>query len=168
MTRRTPVKPPDWPTGDSGLYCLLLHLPRRLRLRAGRLEPAVIEPGMLIYVGRARRNLFARLARHMRQRKPRRWHVDYLFPVAEPVGAFVLGGEPVTECDLAQRLSERGGVQRIVRSFGASDCRCSGHLLWAPTVPVGDDGRPDSRFRVAGARYFERVVWTPRGGRQYP
>ncbi|NIA21874.1 MAG: DUF123 domain-containing protein [Anaerolineaceae bacterium] len=162
---RSSLRPPRWPDSDCGHYCLLLYLPRRLYLRAGRLSGVHVEPGFAIYVGRAKRNLFARLARHMRRRKPRRWHIDYLFPAATAVGAFVLGEADLTECRIADRLARRANVRRIIPGFGASDCRCRGHLLWMPALGAKQrlDGPGLANFKppfhMAGSKFFQATAW---------
>ena len=165
MKTRGSLKPARWPASDAGSYCLLLHLPKRMFLKAGRLAGASVESGLVLYAGRARRNLFARLARHMRRRKPRRWHIDYLFPAAVPLGAFVFDGEKLSECDIAERLSRRADVRRIIPRFGASDCRCQGHLLWLPDSAwktrsgAGGNGNTNPPFHMAGSSFFQASVW---------
>ncbi|MBN2581427.1 MAG: GIY-YIG nuclease family protein [Planctomycetes bacterium] len=161
---RSRLLPPSWPQDDSGFYCLLLHVPRPIYLTAGRLSGTHVEPGFALYVGRARKNLFARLARHMRRRKPRRWHIDYFFPAATPLGAFVLTDGGLSECAIADRLARRPAVRRIIPGFGASDCRCKGHLLWMPAgkAPVAT-GLQKVEFRpplhLAGAAFFPAATW---------
>jgi len=165
MTARGSLKPPRWPADDAGVYCLLLNLPRRILLKAGRLDGVTVEPGYVLYVGRARRNLFARLARHMRRRKPRRWHIDYLFPAAIPLGAFVFASKPPSECDIALRLSRRANVRRIIPGFGSSDCRCPGHLLWMPDTSTNRQAQPANGsamsppFHLAGSAFFQASAW---------
>lgn len=158
MSSRGILKPPRWPVEDSGAYCLLLRLPEPMRVNAGRLDGVTVEAGLVIYVGRARRNLFARVARHMRRRKPRRWHIDYLFPAAEPVGVFIFAGDVPGECEIASRLASRTAVRRVIPGFGASDCRCAGHLLWiAERRVTSADGVPP--IAVRGATYFPASAW---------
>lgn len=163
MTRRGRLKPPRWPAGDGGQYVLLLYLPRRLYLEAGRLSGVHVEPGFVFYVGRARRNLFARLARHMRRRKPRRWHIDYLFPAAIPLGAWVFAGDEPAECEIADRIERRNEVRRIIPGFGASDCRCKGHLLWAsgenPLDGLSEVQRIKPPVHFAGSKFFDASAW---------
>ncbi len=159
MTKRNPAKPEGWPAKDRGVYCLVLRLGRTLRVKPGRLGEARLEPGFLLYVGRARRNLFARLARHVRRDKPRRWHVDYLFPAVRPMGAFVSFGLGPRECELASRLERQPGIRKIVKGFGASDCRCSGHLLrTSGKQACGTASGPMLPSAITGS--FEGKGWT--------
>jgi Uri superfamily endonuclease len=71
------------------LRILVLH---PLRLRVGALGEFDFPAGQYLYTGSARRNLEARIARHLRRDKPLRWHIDYLL-TAE--GVRVLGVEQI-------------------------------------------------------------------------
>ena len=115
---------------DGGLYIAVFHLARARRIRVGRLGAFLFEPGTYYYVGSARRNRSARLARHGRREKPLRWHVDYLSVRAMMLGAILIDADGASECGLAAELARR--MVRPVPHFGASDCRCEGHLLWEP------------------------------------
>ncbi|MHA1114017.1 MAG: DUF123 domain-containing protein, partial [Alphaproteobacteria bacterium] len=77
--------------------------------------------------------LRARLVRHFRRDKTRRWHVDELTAVAAEMAAFAVSGGK--ECDLRTRLAARPGFSVPLLGFGSSDCRrCPSHLLaWRPT-----------------------------------
>jgi sugar fermentation stimulation protein A len=81
------------------------------------------------YVGSAQRNLSARLERHSRKRKTLRWHIDYLSTKAEMLGAITIAGQRELECKLAKKLGSM--FELAVPGFGASDCRCGGHLFYA-------------------------------------
>ncbi|HOO04698.1 MAG TPA: DUF123 domain-containing protein [Methanomassiliicoccales archaeon] len=67
------------------------------------------------------------------------WHVDHLLAQGQPVGALLVYSEARLECRLAEELSRLEGVRRHVPGFGASDCRCPGHLLLCeePVQAVG-------------------------------
>jgi sugar fermentation stimulation protein A len=114
---------------DAGLYIAVFHLPVGRRIRVGRLGRVSFPPGVYLYVGSAQRNLGARLARHARRVKPLRWHVDYLSTKAQMLGAIVVPGGRDGECRLAAELAR--AYPRAAAGFGASDCRCGGHLFRA-------------------------------------
>ena len=120
-----------------GIYVLLVELPASRRLGVGRRRRVELAPGWYCYVGSAQRALRARLRRHVRRHKVRRWHIDGLTSVASPVGAWVARAPGSMECALAGALARRG---EVVAGFGASDCRCPGHLV-----------RFDTRRRAAAA-----------------
>jgi sugar fermentation stimulation protein A len=79
-------------------------------------------------MGSAQRNLSARLERHGRKKKPLHWHIDYLSIKAEILGAIMIPGQRKLECEVAQELG--GLFELAVPGFGASDCRCAGHLFY--------------------------------------
>ena len=114
---------------DKGLYIAIFELPQTRRITIGRLGRFRFVSGLYLYVGSAQRNLAARLARHGRRQKVRRWHIDYLSCHARMVDAITLDGSKSQECRLAASLSRR--FARPVMRLGASDCRCEGHLFYS-------------------------------------
>ena len=121
-------------TTDSGVYIAVFHLSKLRRIRVGRLGQIRFQPGYYLYVGSAQKNLSARLERHGKKRKPARWHIDYLSNKAEMLGAVDLPGPRRRECELAGELSEM--FELVAPGFGASDCRCDGHLFYAEQLPT--------------------------------
>jgi len=144
---------------DGGLYVVVLRLEgRTLTLRVGALGPRRFEPGFYAYVGSARRALQARMARHRRPGAKRlRWHVDYLRERACFAGALWWPTHRPLECRLS-RTVERLSGGRVVAGFGASDCRCAGHLFWFERDPlpllrrIVLPGRPPVRAHEQGHR----------------
>ena len=110
-----------------GLYVLELVLLRKVAVKIGRLGRCEFPAGAFWYVGSARRGLAARIARHTRRSKKLHWHIDYLLARARLVRVWVWPETTLSECELTERL----GGERAVPRFGASDCRCPGHLLCA-------------------------------------
>ena len=106
-------------------YQLRLAVPLPVRIEVGRLGRFDFPAGIYIYTGSARRNLEARIARHLRREKTLRWHIDYL-----------LGAPGVHVVDVLRsrrgecRWNQATGGTVIVPGFGASDCRagCGSHL----------------------------------------
>jgi len=115
--------------GDSGVYLFTFDVPREVVVTVGALGAVRLTPGRYGYAGSARRGLAARLARHARRRKPRRWHIDYLAEVAWPVGALTWPWREGRECRLARAVVAIGVGRAGPPRFGASDCRCQGHLF---------------------------------------
>lgn len=122
----------DWQAqaaADSRLitYQLAIRLESPQRIQVGRLGCFDFPAGHYVYTGSARRNLPARVQRHLSSEKKLRWHIDYLLanPSAQivEVKLFRQG-----ECELNKQLA--GNV--IVPRFGASDCRraCGSHLKY--------------------------------------
>ncbi len=106
-------------------YQLLLRLGRALELEVGRLGRVRLPAGDYVYTGSARRGLEARIARHLRRDKPRRWHIDWLTTHPEVTVLVVLRSR-LPECELNRATA--GEV--VAPGFGASDCRagCRAHL----------------------------------------
>ncbi|MBY6241757.1 DUF123 domain-containing protein [Methylosinus sp. Sm6] len=114
---------------NGGAYALLLELDVPLLARAGR-RSALLAAGRYIYCGSARGpgGLRARLGRHMRRGKSRRWHIDQLTEAGRVAGAWIAPGGD--ECALVRALAE---LPVPLAGFGSSDCpRCRSHLLHWP------------------------------------
>jgi Uri superfamily endonuclease len=106
-------------------YQLLIEVARPVRANIGRRGSFAFPAGRYIYTGSARRNFEARVARHLRQEKTLRWHIDYL--LAMP-GVRIAGVRRYVEDECAINRATPGSVP--VPGFGASDCRagCGSHL----------------------------------------
>jgi len=113
---------------DRGLYIAVFWLGGDQEIRVGRLGRFHFRKGTYLYVGTASRGLSARLERHGRKAKPVHWHIDYLSRRATMLGAIVIDRDRETECQLAASVARR--FDRPVKGFGASDCRCPGHLFY--------------------------------------
>jgi len=108
-------------------YQLFIELPRPITVTIGRLGSFSFAAGRYVYTGSARRNLEARVARHLRAEKTLRWHIDYL--LAAP-GTRVLSVRRSRREECALNQATKGAIP--VPSFGASDCRacCGSHLKY--------------------------------------
>lgn len=108
-------------------YQLFIKLARPCSVNVGRLGRFRFPAGKYVYTGSARRNLVARLRRHLATTKTLRWHIDYLLAGR---GARVerIRLSTAQECRLNQRVS--GDIP--VPGFGSSDCRagCGSHLKY--------------------------------------
>ncbi len=105
-----------------------MHRPHPRQISIGNRPPAHFSGGYYAYVGSALGGVEARVNRHLRYTKKRRWHIDYLLAEA-PVTEVIVGEtETRTECAVARALDAQFTP---VPNFGASDCRCSSHLFLA-------------------------------------
>ncbi|MBC7262431.1 MAG: GIY-YIG nuclease family protein [Chloroflexi bacterium] len=118
---------------QGGTYALILKLEKETRIRIGRLGTFSFPPGYYVYVGSALGSggLQARLARHQRSDKKLHWHIDYLLAHARIVGIQVDHSGKQLECRWAQLLLSEPWAQVVAPRFGASDCRCPTHLIYA-------------------------------------
>lgn len=108
-------------------YQLHIVVPEPLHVPVGALGLCHFPAGRYVYTGSARRNLSARLARHLRPDKRVRWHIDYL------LGAAGVEIETVTRYAQPECLLNGATDGRVlIARFGASDCRagCGSHLKY--------------------------------------
>jgi len=110
-------------------YLLIMRLEHSRTIRVGSFGAFDFPEGWYVYVGSAVRGMGARVARHMRRDKKLHWHVDYLTREAPIVAAWCDPSEDADECAWARRLEGMEGCRRYPERFGASDCRCGGHLV---------------------------------------
>lgn len=113
---------------ESGIYIAVFFMPQSKSIQVGRLGKYYFHQGFYFYVGSAQRNLSARLERHSKKKKPLHWHIDYLSAEAEMLGTITIAGPRELECEIAKKLGEMLNLAKP--GFGASDCRCAGHLFY--------------------------------------
>lgn len=154
----------DLPRGDAwmtagvlsaqpGVYLLLLSLPAQVGAQIGRLRRIDFAPGLYGYAGSALGpgGLAARLGRHASGAGRRHWHIDYLLPHAELLGALAREDPQRLECAWAAWVSSR--AQATIRGFGSSDCACPGHLFLLGPV-AGAAAFIELAQRELAARWF--------------
>ena len=114
---------------SSEVYILFIRVSQKMRIVIGNLGRIAFRRGTYLYIGRAKINLFARIARHYRKKKKLFWHIDYLLSQkgVEIKEAWASSG--LKACKLAQKISLLPS-SRLIRSFGSSDCRCPSHLFY--------------------------------------
>ncbi|HIE52247.1 MAG TPA: GIY-YIG nuclease family protein [Armatimonadetes bacterium] len=114
----------------SGVYQLLLRLPRPRTMQIGRLGRFTFPAGWYVYTGSALNGLEARIARHLRRKKRLHWHIDYLLQQAEIEAVFIYPTQEREECARNAEVLAQPGARIIAPRFGASDCRCPAHLVY--------------------------------------
>ncbi|MCL7451442.1 MAG: DUF123 domain-containing protein [Anaerolineae bacterium] len=123
-----------------GAYVLALSLDQPQAVSIGRLGTFQMPAGWYLYSGSARGpgGLLARLRRHRRRLgadKKAHWHIDFFRERAAWSGAWVRQTSEKLECSWALTLGRLPGARIVVPGFGASDCRCPGHLVYVPVLP---------------------------------
>ena len=121
--------------GQKGTYAVILELNSERSLQVGRLGRCSFPSGFYLYAGSARGGLGPRLRRHLLREKPLRWHVDYLRREARVREVWWSEADSVSECHWYRAALDLPGAREMVKGFGASDCRCSSHLVHLPTPP---------------------------------
>ncbi len=110
-----------------GAYLLLVELRDVTSVRLSNKRSVSLMPGRYIYAGSANGpgGLKARVSRHMRRAKRRRWHIDQLTETSNVLGAWIFPNG--MECDLVDLNST---LPLPIVGFGSTDCkRCRSHLL---------------------------------------
>ncbi|SDI29119.1 GIY-YIG nuclease family protein [Propionivibrio dicarboxylicus] len=120
----------DAPFGEARTYQLLIRVARPLTVTVGRFGTFDFPAGWYVYTGSAKRNLEARVRRHLSAHKTLRWHIDYL--LAQP-GVAVREVRRFAEPECALNQRQTGDI--LIPGFGASDCRagCGSHLKRLPS-----------------------------------
>ena len=121
---------PDALPAQGGAYALLIRLRRPLRCSIAGRADGRLDPGLHLYAGNAwgPGGIRARVARHLRTHKTRRWHIDRITAVTRPVGVIAWPGGD--ECAIVAQALRLPGVAVPIAGFGSTDCRsCPAHLL---------------------------------------
>ena len=115
-----------------GIYVLLISIAKGISISVGALGGKDFHAGLYVYVGSAQNNLEKRVKRHLRRKKRKYWHIDYLLSNrhARVVRVFYKEAGRLEECRVAKRLCE---VATPINGFGSSDCACKGHLFGIET-----------------------------------
>jgi Uri superfamily endonuclease len=121
-----------------GSYLLIARLETAAEIAVGRLGTFVFAAGWYAYAGSALGpgGLRARLERHRRADKRLHWHIDYLLQESVVEAGWYLASVDRLECAWAAALAGLSGHRQIPPRFGASDCRCPGHLVYCPVRPL--------------------------------
>jgi len=108
-------------------YQLIIKLDKTFKTRVGKLGFFSFPKGFYIYTGSAKRNLEARIQRHLLKFKKLHWHIDYLL---EDLNANIvqIKRSMKSECELNKNVY--GKI--LVPGFGSSDCvkKCESHLKY--------------------------------------
>ncbi len=106
-------------------YVLLIEKRGSSRIRIHR-RFIFMEEGLYLYVGSAKKGLERRLARHLKKRKKRFWHIDYITSRRDAaVRAVYLS--PFAECETLTVVRQLGTL--FGRKLGSSDCTCPSHFV---------------------------------------
>jgi Uri superfamily endonuclease len=126
-----------------GAYVLAVELLKPIAVSIRNRSHVSLAAGRYLYCGSAKGpgGLQARIARHTRQGKAIRWHIDNLTEAGLVFGVWTFVGG--NECELVAALAH---LPTPVSGFGSSDCRkCKSHLLRWPHT----DRRSAVRFRAS-------------------
>ncbi|WP_137743132.1 GIY-YIG nuclease family protein [Robertmurraya siralis] len=111
------------------LYSIHLHISDEIKVEVGKLGSILFKKGEYIYVGSAKRNIIARINRHIKEEKVQKWHFDYLRPHGI-ITKIITYETSIGECQLAEKLRKESGGCWPVKKFGSTDCKCPSHLIF--------------------------------------
>jgi Uri superfamily endonuclease len=111
-----------------GIYLLTIEVKKNIRQRTGKLGEIKFDKGNYIYVGSAQNGIKKRIERHLKKRKKKFWHIDYLLTNRDVAinNIYCKEGTKEEECKTAKELLKHG---KPVAKFGCSDCGCKSHLF---------------------------------------
>lgn len=108
-------------------YQIHISITENINITVGKLGTFQFPAGTYIYTGSARKNMAARIRRHLSQSKTLKWHIDYLLthPCVHIVDVKRFCED---ECDVNQHTM--GDI--LIPRFGSSDCKngCGSHLKY--------------------------------------
>ena len=114
-------------------YQLFITLSQSTEIQIGKLGLFNFPNGTYVYTGSAKKNIDARIERHLSKNKNLHWHIDYLLANEQSQVIDVIKSR-LEECELnADTIGEI-----LVAGFGSSDCKryCKSHLKYNATPPT--------------------------------
>lgn len=120
---------------SEGIYCLIIRLFQRHRIKIGCLGTFSFPAGFYVYAGSAQNSLGRRIERHLRQEKKMHWHIDYLLLHGQVMFVHTYPGEKHMECMLSHKIGNIKNASVPVKGFGSSDCSCVSHLYFFQDNP---------------------------------
>ncbi len=115
--------------GFKCIYILIIQVSSDINVNIGAVGERAFAKGLYAYVGSAQTNMEQRVKRHLRIKKRKFWHIDYLLynAAAKIIKVFFKEGNKTEECKTAKSLSEKS---KPIDGFGCSDCKCKSHLFY--------------------------------------
>lgn len=139
---------------EPGIYTLILGLDQERKINVGSLDCIQFREGYYAYTGSARGpGGLKRVKRHLDVlnglNKSRRWHIDFLLPLAEFECVVATYTAQDLECAIARSI---GAKLDSVQGFGCTDCNCCSHLhfsddteiMYSAVIKAHGDIDPDS------------------------
>ena len=111
-------------------YVLLIYVNKFCQIMVGKLGYISIDEGYYVYVGSAKKSISKRLIRHLKRKKKKFWHIDYI--LSEPCRSSVVNiwvNQESCECATSEELLQSNYCKLVRKGFGSSDCRCIAHFF---------------------------------------
>ncbi len=134
MSKRHSAMPAPLTTGT---YVLILQCQQTAQLPVGKLGLLKLRPGYYLYVGSAfgPGGIPARIAHHKRIQRSPHWHIDYLRKETALLATWHSFDTVKREHQWAAALAGETTCSMAMPRFGASDCKCPGHLFYSVQAP---------------------------------
>ena len=134
-------------------YQLIIKLGETFETCAGKLGFFSFPKGFYIYTGSARRNLEARIQRHLLKFKKLHWQIDYLL---KDLNANIVQIERSLERECKWNKNVHGKI--ISPGFGSSDCveKCESHLKYFDSLNLGNENWKKStveKYEISQIQY---------------
>jgi len=120
-----------------GVYTLIIFLNKELSIKVHKLGSFTFPKGYYAYtgsaVGNGAVNLRRRVKRHLKNRKVKHWHIDFLLSNTNATIVAIVAAESGVnrECQANNAIRNLEGATVPVIGFGSSDCKqnCKSHLV---------------------------------------
>jgi Uri superfamily endonuclease len=129
-----------------GNYSLIILLETSRRIGAQSYDWPILIKGYYAYtgsaVGKGAVSLRQRVARHLRKKKIKHWHIDHLLtcPGVRVTAVVACASKTNKECKINRVIQSIRGASVPIKGFGASDCHqnCTSHLVYLGKEDVFD------------------------------
>ena len=112
---------------DGKTYIILIKNYKDRGISIGRLGKLKFVRGNYAYIGSAKKNLKARIKRHLSKNKKKFWHIDYFLNSKTRIKEVWISPKEA-ECRMAKYFFKNGFP--YIKNFGSSDCQCQSHLFF--------------------------------------
>ena len=124
-----------------GSYALILFADKPFDISVGKLGRFRGNRGHYIYCGSAfgPGGVAARVRHHRTITRRPHWHIDYLRQVTDLIDIWYCHDPLNREHDWTRLFAAHDGALLPSPGFGASDCRCTSHLVALDNIPLLPD-----------------------------
>jgi len=115
----------------NGTYLILIEVKRNFVKTVGSLGKINFEKGYYCYVGSAMgksASIENRILRHLKKRKKRHWHIDYLTSSKFARVLYVIVFPSKERLEEAASNFLHDNADKTIKNFGSTDCKTKGNL----------------------------------------
>ncbi|MEM0480809.1 MAG: GIY-YIG nuclease family protein [Candidatus Aenigmatarchaeota archaeon] len=110
-----------------GTYVLILKCLKNCRIKIGKIGTIEFKKGYYFYVGSAFNSLEKRIERHLKRKKKKKWHIDYLTTNKNFKVIDVIWIRKRVESKLSKEFEKHF---EYIKNFGSSDTKDKSHLFY--------------------------------------